>query len=256
MLHKPSPFSTFVNIQLGVYEHNGMVVSGEVSHNQKAYLNLLFLYIIESLMLEDNSNCLNCFFIKANPTIIHDEAFTEYVNVDVSNPKYLFYKETFCKIKTNEKIKSLLSILKGENLPLGTLVSEYLSSNELPNSEAKNTIILVLKLANEGLLYKNFNIDSIDSNHLSCLIEMCDKAKDEKYVYFKRELSDIRDNLKKLNENVSDIDEREKIRALIYVKIDNALKIFSFNAEDMNFKLHNIIYENDISPYLDKNEKA
>lgn len=251
MLHKPSPFSTFVDIEMGIIDSN-KTESSEINYSAQPQvsLNILFLHILESFFLNDNKNFMESFFIKVNPTINSFENHYEFLNVDTKNPKYMYYKENFVSIAKNAKIDSILSKLSNKNINAFSLASAIVSDKNVKFSNAQEALIYIFKLTEIGLLYKNFNIDQVNDNLLDKLITLCDIPKSQKYLSIKSALINIRQIISEMNEGFTDTFVRKLQREKIYENISEILAVYSVNAKDLNFKVHNILYENNVNPQI------
>ena len=68
MLHKPSPFSTFVNVHIGIYGGNNIKSENSYDSYSQVSINILFLHILESLFLRDDKEFIGELYVKVNPT--------------------------------------------------------------------------------------------------------------------------------------------------------------------------------------------
>ena len=251
MIHKPSPFSTFVRVKIGIY--GGGEDSRENEGRSQICVNILFLHILESLLLQDNNEFLQDLYVKVNPTAVFKDSNIEFLKVETSNPKYMYYKENITKIKNNPQIDLILKTVGSKNCHLLTLANELIKDKTC-FEKMEQAIVFILKLAAVGLLYKNFNIDSANQDHLEKLIYICDGRKNSKYFEINRCLKNIKRDIKIVNNDYFNVDRKKKLREAIYNKIKKIFSLYSIEAEDLNFKTHNIIFENYISPLVERSE--
>ena len=250
MLHKPSPFSTFVGVKMGIY--GGSKENCEPARSQIC-VNILFFHILESLLLEDDREYIQDFYVKVNPTAVLNDGNIEFLKVETSNPQYMYYKENITKIKNNRQIDLILKKAGNKNCHLLTLANELIQDKTC-FSQMTQATALILKLAQVGLLYKNFNIDSAKQEHLEKLIALCDGRKNPKYFEINKCLKSIKREIKIVNNDYFNIERKKSLRESIYGKIKKIFSIYSIQAQDLNFKPHNIIFENYISPVIERSK--
>lgn len=234
MLHKPSPFSTFVTVKMGLINEK-KDLQNEDKHSPRVCINILFLHILESLLLKDNNSFLADMYVSLNPTIQKSGNDLCFLNVDTSNPKYMYYKENFVRIKSNSIIENIIELTGNSNIKIKELAVNM-------NGSINDNIILILKLSAIGLLYKNFGTDNFRENHLASLANLCRNT--EKYSSIASSLDTIRLTIDKMNDEFICVSERKEQRKQIYSKICDIFAEFSINAEELNFHEHNILYEN------------
>ena len=250
MLHKPSPFSTFVGVKIGIY---GESEEKKEPARSRACVNILFLHILESLFLSDNNEFIQDLYVKVNPTAILKDVNIEFLKVETSNPQYMYYKENITQIKNNRYIDLILKKAGNKNCHLLTLANELVLEKTC-FEKMEQAIALILKLAKVGLLYKNFNIDSAKDDHLERLIALCDGRKNSKYFEINKCLKNIKRDMKIINDDYLNIERKKNLRDAIYSQIKMIFLLYSIKASDLNFKTHNIIFENYIFPNIERSE--
>lgn len=251
MLHKPSPFSTFVDIEMGIIRpYKAEAIGIPYSSHPQVSLNLLFLHVLESFFLSDNKSFIKSFYIKVNPTINEFEDHYEFLNIDTKDSKYMYYKENFVSLAKNTKIESILSTLSNKNASALSVANTIVLAKNMGFSDVQEALIYIIKLAEIGLLYKNFNIDQINDDLLSKMIALCNIPKNEKYISIKSGLMNIKQILAEMNKTFANVQVRKLQREKIYENISKILEIYSINARDLNFETHNILYENNVNPQV------
>ncbi len=255
MIHKPSPFSTFVNVTLGMYDENNTSIEESYDYHSKISINILFLHILESLLLRDNKEFINDFYVRVNPTLTINDNSIEFLKVDTTNPKYMYYKESFTKIANNSKIDIVLKKLEDKNYHLLTLAKEIIGTVEGLDNIVQATAY-ILKLDSVGLLYKNFNIEYCNTDHLERLVKLCENRRNIIYDKIYISLKNICNALTTLNANCTNIELKKYYRDVIYSNINQILQMFNINSEELNFRTHNIIFENFVQQKLDSSESS
>lgn len=250
MIHKPSPFSTFVGVKIGIY---GGSEEKKEPERSRVCVNILFLHILESLLLLDNNEFVSDLYVKVNPTAILKDGNIEFLKVETSNPKYMYYKENITEIKSTRHIDLVLKKSGNKNHHLLTLANE-LALEKTCFEKMEQAVVFLLKLAKVGLLYKNFNIDSAKEDHLEKLIALCDGRKNPKYFEINKRLKNIKRDMKIINNDYLNVDRKKKLRDAIYSQIKMIFLMYSIKASDLNFKAHNIIFENYISPNIERSK--
>ena len=253
MLHKPSPFSTFVNVHIGIYGGNNIKSENSYDSYSQVSINILFLHILESLFLRDDKEFIGELYVKVNPTAFVVGDNVEFLKVDTSNPKYMYYKENFIEIRNNPRIDLILKKAGYKNHHLLTLAREVARSEDYFES-MEQVVVFILKLASVGLIYKNFNIDSACEEHLSRLAELCENRTDTKYSKIRMFLLNICAALDSINADCMNLSLKMKCRDSIYDNIRKIFALYSIKAEELNFNTHNIMIENWICPTLEHSE--
>lgn len=181
----------------------------------RAFVNILFLHILESLLLLDNNEFVSDLYVKVNPTVV---------------------------LKAGNKNHHLL-----------TLANELVLENSC-FEKMEQAIVFLLKLTRVGLLYKNFNIDSAKEDHLEKLIALCDGWENPKYFEINKCLKNIKRDMKIINNDYLNVERKKNLRDAIYGQIKMIFLMCSIKASDLNFKTHNIIFENYISPNIERSK--
>lgn len=253
MLHKPTPFSTFVDVEVGLFE-DGRNTAGASSARSSICINILFLHILETLFLQDNKEFISEFYVKLNPTAEVTPDSVKFLKVDTSDPKYMFYRENFVEIKNDPRIQAVLSKAGSENNHLLSLAAELAKQSELFRS-MEEAAVYILKLSSAGLMYKNFNI-YINEDYLSKLSDLCENRTSLRYTEIKKQLEAVGTLIGEMNENSDNVDLRKKLRDAVYDSIKTILGFYSLTPSELNFKPHNIIFENSVYPQISRSEMS
>lgn len=251
MLHKPTPFSTFVNVAIGLFEDKNIHVATDEACSSIC-INILFLNILKTLFLQDNKEFIGEFYVKLNPTAEISSDSVKFLKVDTSDPKYMFYRENFVDIKIDPRIQAILNKAGNKNNHLLSFAAELA---KLPNlfRSMEEAAVLILKLSSAGLMFKNFNICS-DDNYLSRLSALCENRNSLCYTEIREHLTDIGNIIREMNVYFDDIDLKQKMRDSVYEHVKNILKYYSLTPRELNFQPHNIIFENSVYTHIDRSE--
>ena len=81
---------------------------------------------------------------------------------------------------------------------------------------------------------------------------LCDGRENQKYFEINKCLKNIKRDMKIINNDYLNVDRKKKLRDAIYSQIKMIFLMYSIKASDLNFKAHNIIFENYISPNIER----
>ncbi|MCC6864524.1 MAG: lantibiotic dehydratase [Ignavibacteria bacterium] len=158
---KTSPFSTFTNLALGVFDNQKALINvANINHNNnkivnhRIILNIGILRFLTGVLFQYFPITKN-FYLVLNPSIKIKNNFIEFL-VNTNNIEF------FQSLEINDNIKFILNAFKGVNKIEFKNLSTILSSNfEAEEDEIREFIYKVISI---GLLEFDFDVSGLDYN--------------------------------------------------------------------------------------------
>lgn len=247
MQWKPSPISSFVNTRIAIWGEEGR--GKKFDYCPKVSLNQLFLRILENCILT-KIDYAQSFYVKCNPTLKVDENLYKYLRVNTKNPRCLFFEENLITLKRSEKNDRILNQIGTDNLKLYELVAS-LNSNNIFRDE-KEIVAYIYKLSQLGLVYLNLGINHLEMDELEQLIQICSSSQTAESLELVNELKNIKNLIGQIDDNKNELLNKYSTRKEIYDSTVRILDKFGLTAKELNFEEHNILYENNVLPVLNR----